>query len=266
MSDTAAPALRTVLFGDDGSPAADTAFAWIDHQAWPGWRLAVLHAEAPPWGKPIPEDEAAPHPWDPPRPRQASGAAAFTEVQHLLARVDPRIALMGPADLVVVGPHGKGRLKSLHLGSVSEWLLTHPPSPTVIARRAEPVRSVLLAHDSSRSADLATRSFASLPWAAGASCTVVIVDDSRTDPATARQQAEAALATAGIQAEVVVHQGAPTASIEGEIDRRRPDLVVLGTRGLTGFRRFHVGSTASAIARSAPCSVLVACAERGADG
>ena len=63
-----------------------------------------------------------------------------------------------------------------------------------------------------------------------------------------------------------MHKGAPTAAIAGEIDRRRPDLAVLGTRGLTGMRRFHLGSTASAIARSATCSVLVACAEHGDDG
>jgi nucleotide-binding universal stress UspA family protein len=45
------------------------------------------------------------------------------------------------------------------------------------------------------------------------------------------------------------------------VERRSPDLVALGTRGLTGMRRLHHGSTAGAIARAAPCSVLLACAE-----
>jgi nucleotide-binding universal stress UspA family protein len=251
----------TVLFGDDGSEAADRAFSFIDHQSWPGWRLHVLHAEAPPWGKPIPESEAAPHPWQPPHPRQVSGTAAFASVAHLLARVDPRIALMGPAELVVVGPRGKSRLKPLELGSVSEWLLTHPPSPTLIARTGDTVAEVLLAHDSSASSKVAVRAYASLPWAPATRCSVVVVADHRADPKAAAADAEEVLAGAGIEFELVEREGAPTAAIAGEIDRRRPQLAVLGTRGLTGLERFHLGSTASAITRSAPCSVLVACAD-----
>jgi nucleotide-binding universal stress UspA family protein len=259
VSDT--PAARTLLFGDDGSPASDVAFSWIDHQPWPGWHLHVLHAEAPPYGKPLPEAEAAPHPWQPPALRVPSPTTGFDGVEHLLARADPRIALLEPADLVVVGPHGHGRLKTLALGSVSEWLLTRPPSPTVIARHGDAVRSILLAHDGSAAADHTARALGSLPLMHGATCTVVVVDDGRVHVERAVEAARAALAPSGVDPEVVVHQGAPTAAIAGEIDRRRPELAALGTRGLTGLRRFHLGSTASAIARSAPCSVLVACAE-----
>jgi nucleotide-binding universal stress UspA family protein len=254
----------TLLFGDDFSAPSDTAFEWVVNQTWTGWRLVILHADAPPWGVPVPEEEAAPHPWDPPKKRTVPDSAGFAEVAHVTARVDPRIALMGPAELVVVGPRGKGKLRSLELGSVSEWLLTHPPSPTVIARTPDRVRSVVLAHDSSASADLATRTLASFPAAADIAVTLVVVDDGRTNAAAAITSAETLLGAAGIRPDVVVHHGAPTAAIAGEIDRRKPDLVVLGTRGLTGFRRFYVGSTASAIARSVPCSVLVACAESGA--
>jgi nucleotide-binding universal stress UspA family protein len=243
---------RTLVFGDDGSPASDVAFGWVDHQSWPGWRLHVLHADAPPWGKPIPEEEVAPHPWDPPEPRSPSTTTGFAEVAHLLARADPRVALLAPADLVVVGPHGKGMLKALNLGSVSEWLLTHPPSPTVIARTAAPVRRALVAHDGSRSANLALETLASMPWIPGTECTAVVVDDNRVDVAAATAAISAAFAAVGIEPEVVVRTGQPTAAIAGEIDRRRPDLAV---------RRFSLGSTASAIARSATCSVLVACAE-----
>jgi nucleotide-binding universal stress UspA family protein len=252
--------INTVLFGDDGSGSSDVAFGWIDHQTWTGWRLQVLHADAPPFGKPLPEDEVAPHAWDAPNPRRPSDVAAFATVEHLLARADPRIALTTPADLIVVGPRGHGMLKSLHLGSVSEWLLTNPPTPTVIARTATRVATVLVAHDGSHSADIAVQRFAALPWAASTSCTVVVAEDGRVHADTATTAARDALATAGIEPEIVVHQGPATGALMGEIDRRRPDLVVLGTRGLTGMRRFSLGSTASAVARSAPCSVLVACA------
>jgi nucleotide-binding universal stress UspA family protein len=254
-------AARTIVFGDDGSPASDIAFGWLDHQRWPGWRLHVLHADPPPYGKPIDSDEASPHPWAAPHPRSASSGAMLAEVTHLFARADPRVALLEPADLIVVGPRGRGALKALNLGSVAEWLLTHPPSPTVIARHADTVRHVLVAHDGSDASATAVQTLASLPWVADTTCTVVVVDDGRVDVDATVDSARAALRAAGVEAEVVVDHGPPTAALMGEIDRRRPDLAVLGTRGLTGLRRFHLGSTASAVARSAPCSVLVACAD-----
>jgi nucleotide-binding universal stress UspA family protein len=39
--------------------------------------------------------------------------------------------------------------------------------------------------------------------------------------------------------------------------RTRADLVVLGSRGLTGLRKFLLGSVSQTVARHAPCSVLV---------
>jgi nucleotide-binding universal stress UspA family protein len=135
----------------------------------------------------------------------------------------------------------------------------------VIARNGTPVRHVLAAHDGSAAADLALRTFASLPLATTASCVVVVVDDGRVHVDAAVDAARTALQPCGHEPEVVVHRGAPTAALLGEIDRRQPELAVLGTRGLTGLRRVHLGSTASAIARSAACSVLVACADRAED-
>jgi nucleotide-binding universal stress UspA family protein len=88
-----------------------------------------------------------------------------------------------------------------------------------------------------------------------------VVEDGRVDAATAIAEAKAILDEAGVTVEVVTLEGSPTAAVAGEIDRRDPDLVVLGTRGHTGFKRLHLGSTAGAIVRSSHCSVLVACAD-----
>ena len=253
--------MNTVVFGDDGSPSSDLAFTWIDSQTWPGWRLQVLHAEAPPFGKPIPDEEVEPHPWVGPHPRTVGERTAFAAVEQLLARADPRTALLAPADLLVIGPRGHGMLKSLSLGSVSEWLLSHPPSPLVIARTGGTVARVLVAHDGSRSADLALRTFASLPWATSTTCTAVIVDDGRVDVDATTRAVHKVLEPEGIAAEIVRRGGSPTAALAKEIDRRTPDLTVLGTRGHTGLHRIHLGSTVSAIARTASCSALVACAD-----
>jgi nucleotide-binding universal stress UspA family protein len=41
------------------------------------------------------------------------------------------------------------------------------------------------------------------------------------------------------------------------VDELVPDLVVVGTRGLGRLQRMVLGSTATAVVRHAPCSVLV---------
>ena len=60
-----------------------------------------------------------------------------------------------------------------------------------------------------------------------------------------------------LRLEVVVLQGptVPVALIRGAVDLRA-DLLVVGTRGLSGFDRFLVGSVAEACVASAPCPVL----------
>ena len=39
--------------------------------------------------------------------------------------------------------------------------------------------------------------------------------------------------------------------------KERADLIVVGTRGLSGFKKLLPGSVSSGIATHAPCSVLV---------
>ena len=39
--------------------------------------------------------------------------------------------------------------------------------------------------------------------------------------------------------------------------QQKADLVIVGSKGLTGLRRFFMGSVAHTVSRHAPCSVLV---------
>lgn len=54
---------------------------------------------------------------------------------------------------------------------------------------------------------------------------------------------------------IAVEQSAATAIIE-EATRRPADLIVIGTRGLTGLKHVALGSVADRVARMAPCPVL----------
>jgi len=252
---------RLLVFGDDGSAEADVAWLWINCQRWDGWRIVVAQAQPSPPGPPLTADRAELHSWSPPCPRRPFAEAQLHSCTYLTAEADPRVVLTAPADLLVIGPRGTGLLKALHLGSTAEWLVTHPPGPLVIARHGRPVRHVVVGVDGSAHAEHAARTFASLPLVRGADVTVLAVDDGRTDTVTATTAAVELLSSAGAIVTPRIVTGRPTAALLEAIATDHADLVVLGTRGLTGLERLRVGSTAGAVTRAAPCSVLIAVEE-----
>ena len=57
--------------------------------------------------------------------------------------------------------------------------------------------------------------------------------------------------------QAVVVQGDPGVEIVHEAEKTRPDMVVLGARGLGPLKRILVGSTSLTVARYAPCAVAI---------
>ena len=253
---------RRLTFGDDGSPAADVAWLFVNSHRWPGWRLEVVTADPPEIpGVALPREVTDLHVWSPPEPRRVFAEAQFAEVIELTARADPRLALSRTCGLLVIGPRGPGLLKALHLGSTADWLLVHPPAPLLIARHGHTVRTAVVCADGSPHAGSVVNALAELPWAKDLAVTILAVDDHRIDVDAATGRPRERLEAAGATVEVNIVTGKPTAMIHRHLTESRPDLVALGTRGLTGLRHLRLGSTASAIARTATCSVLVACDE-----
>jgi nucleotide-binding universal stress UspA family protein len=72
------------------------------------------------------------------------------------------------------------------------------------------------------------------------------------------EQARLQLAELGRDAELVAVTGAPADVLVEEAERRGADLIVVGRRGLTGAERLVMGSVSVKVARTAPCSVLIA--------
>lgn len=54
----------------------------------------------------------------------------------------------------------------------------------------------------------------------------------------------------------VVAEGAPAEEILRAAERHRADLIVMGSKGLTGLDRYLLGSVFRKVARQALCSVL----------
>ena len=250
---------RLLVAGDDGSPAADAVWGWLISQTWPGWSIEILTAdeEGIKWGQP-PE----PVEWSPPWERKGTLPGAVG-VRYLRVNSDPR-PMLGDridADLLVVGRAGVAHEHLPAIGSTSDWLLHHPVAPLALIGRPGQVSSVVVCVDGSAHSQRATEVFSSLPLAAATQVTAISVDDGRVDPEAAIEAASTVLLSHVASVAGLVLDGSPTEAILRHLEETSPDLVVMGTKGLAGWQRLLLGSTAGAVARTSRCNLLICSAE-----
>ena len=74
--------------------------------------------------------------------------------------------------------------------------------------------------------------------------------------ATLNDAAELA-AEAGVSAERFARQGDPADAILDVAEETKADLIIVGNKGMTGARRFLLGSVPNKVSHHAPCSVLI---------
>ncbi len=85
------------------------------------------------------------------------------------------------------------------------------------------------------------------------------VEDPRADENAQLVLGEAAriAVEAGAQPRVEVRRGHVVSQILRFVRTERPDLLVMGSRGLRGAKRVLLGSVSGAVSRRAPCAVLL---------
>lgn len=71
------------------------------------------------------------------------------------------------------------------------------------------------------------------------------------------QDAEQIAKDAGVSVKTFARQGDPSDAILDVAEETKADLVVVGNRGMTGAKRFLLGSVPNKISHHAPCSVLI---------
>jgi nucleotide-binding universal stress UspA family protein len=69
----------------------------------------------------------------------------------------------------------------------------------------------------------------------------------------AREEAEAQ----GVRVDTFARQGDPADAILDVAEEQRADLIVVGNKGMTGAKRFLLGSVPNKVSHHAPCSVLI---------
>jgi len=70
------------------------------------------------------------------------------------------------------------------------------------------------------------------------------------------EKQKAKLASSGLRIETEVIEDVPGFAIAAAAERAKADLIVMGSRGLTGLKHVVLGSVAERTVRSAPCPVL----------
>jgi nucleotide-binding universal stress UspA family protein len=155
------------------------------------------------------------------------------------------------ATLVAVGTHGHGRLPGILLGSVTTQLLHNAPCPVLIARPPaapnEFPRSIVVATDGSPEARRAVAVGEALATRLGAELEAVVAQSGGLPDAAGIE-----LRGPGGRHSPLRRLRGPAAEVLGDL---RPDLLVIGSRGLRGLR--SLGSVSERVAHESTASVLV---------
>jgi nucleotide-binding universal stress UspA family protein len=139
---------------------------------------------------------------------------------------------------------------------------------------------ILLAVDGSEYSAAAVEAVATRPWPSGSVVRVLTaiapvvppaaelwydaggnIDRAQQELKTHAEQLTTGVAEAlranGLRAETATLDGDPRSVIVDEAERWPADLIVIGTHGYTGIKRWLLGSVAQAVVSHAPCSVEV---------
>ncbi|MEA2194365.1 MAG: hypothetical protein QOG42_799 [Solirubrobacteraceae bacterium] len=79
----------------------------------------------------------------------------------------------------------------------------------------------------------------------------------RADVQAMLEAAAGEIRAAGVDVEVFARQGDPADAILDVAEERGSDLIVVGNKGMTGAKRFLLGSVPNKVSHHAPCSVLI---------
>ena len=79
----------------------------------------------------------------------------------------------------------------------------------------------------------------------------------REDVEATLEAAAREIRAAGVAGEVFARQGDPADCILDVAEERGSDLIVIGNKGMTGAKRFLLGSVPNKVSHHAPCSVMI---------
>ncbi len=244
------------------------------------------------WEKAI-EDQAAANTARALTRLQEKGGAEISATTKTL-RGEPKVAILEEAerwgaDLLIVGTHGYNAFERFWLGSVSRAIASHAHCSVLIVRKPETsvggsAFRILLAVDGSECGNLAVDEVANGSWPAGSEVCVLsaihlpmsptpetwalpdsyyaqVEKEGREHAQEVIENVVARLKASERDIPLTVSSKAVVGHAEETIisaaKEWKADLIVLGSHGYSGFKRFLLGSVSQAVASHAPCSVEI---------
>jgi universal stress protein E len=185
------------------------------------------------------------------------------------------------ADLIAMGSHRKRLVRDVFVGTTIERVMRTGRHPVLMVNSelSGPYRRIIVATDMSEASAHALRSAKSLGLLDGAHVSLLhafepfakgmliyanvereniekYVDHEASETKRSMTEFLSNLDLTGLRYDVRLEEGGAFFTIKKIVDKEKPDLLVIGTRGLTGVKRILLGSVADAVMRGVNCDIL----------
>lgn len=165
-------------------------------------------------------------------------------------------------DMIIIGRHGhKGLAKAL-MGEVAAKVITHSPCKVMVVPKAAQTeyKNILVATDGTTHAKAAVQEAIAIAKRNGSHLIALSAMRDESERQEAKDFSEKAAAMArseGVAVEAITPVGRSFNVIVEEAGGRGVDLIVIGTYGKTGVKKFVMGSSTEKVIGTAGCAVLV---------
>jgi nucleotide-binding universal stress UspA family protein len=165
-------------------------------------------------------------------------------------------------DMIIIGRRGRKGVAKALMGETAAKVITHSPCKVLVVPKSAQIeyKNILVATDGLTQAKAAVAEAITIAKRCGSHIIALSAMRDETERKEANQFANEAAEMAkkeGVSAEAVTPLGRSFNAIVETAGGRGVDLIVMGTYGKTGVKKFIMGSSTEKVIGNAGCAVLV---------
>jgi nucleotide-binding universal stress UspA family protein len=171
-------------------------------------------------------------------------------------------AAKNKVEIILMGRHGRTGLKRLLMGSVTARVIGHSPCKVMIVPEGTEFacKKILIATDGSKYSEAASREAISIAKRCGSDLIVLSVATKEKNLPAAKKSVDKISNLAkkeDIKVDTLTLRGMPYEVIVKTAEKKKADVIVVGSHGRTGLKRVLMGSVTERVIGHAKCAVLV---------